>query len=536
MKFIGWSLSFGRWRGVDIRFHFSMLLSVPIAYLLFKPVDVRGVVESLLWVSGLALFIFLHEVGHAFAAQMAGVEVKSIVIWLLGGLTNLAYKPEKPEHNFFIYAAGPLMNMLLAFLCVVAYAASALLFLPFSNEPEAYIWIQTFQNLFFSLAIVNLILVVFNLIPVYPLDGGNILHATMEWLYGKNNADRITLWVSIPFLALLILLGIVSRDFILLIFCVLIAFSISTLNHTLLKKINLGTTYLFKRAGYHYLNGDYERAAQFYTKDIDQQPENINNYLARGGCYLSIGQKERALADVERALKLDQSHLLAIQLRGEIHLLDKEYDAALARFEQAQALSPNWAVPYFDRGSLHMERGKLQPALDDFNKAISLQSRMPLFYVVRSLAHFRSGNLNAAHEDQDVAVGISPEDSLVMVDVNLMLYKEALEWAKDYYERILDKNPRHALALQGLADACLVNRDFGNAVTFYARALEVNPREPRLYLGRGKAYLELHELGKAQVDLEKVSTVTEKLHFRRQADERLKSLQNLELSDYGLKD
>ena len=114
MKILGWSLSLGRLRGVDIRFHFSILFSIPIAYYLFKPVDVRGVVEALLWVGGFLLFIFLHELGHAFAAQLAGVQVKSVFVWLLGGFTNLAYKPEKPSSNLFIAAAGPLINMIFA--------------------------------------------------------------------------------------------------------------------------------------------------------------------------------------------------------------------------------------------------------------------------------------------------------------------------------------------------------------------------------------------------------------------------------------
>ncbi|MCB9111001.1 MAG: M50 family metallopeptidase [Anaerolineales bacterium] len=523
MKALGLTWSFGRWRGVEVRFHFSTLFSIPIAYYLFSPVDLRGLVEALLWVGGFLLFIFLHEMGHALAAQLVGVEVKSVVIWLLGGLTNLAYKPEKPAHNFFIYAAGPLMNMLLAFLCVTAYIASAIIFLPISNTPETYIWLQMFQNLFLSLAILNLILVVFNLIPVYPLDGGNLLHAATEWLFGKVNADRITLAVGIPLLVLLVIFGIVARDYILLAFCVLIALSISSLNHNMLRKVNLGINYLFKRAGYFYLRGDYERAARLYTTDVEKQPENINNYLARAGCYLAMGQKARALADVERALRMNPDHLFALELRGELLMLDKDYDAALVYFQRAQAVNPNWSVPYFDHASLLMERGELNPALEKFNKAIALQSRMPLFYVVRSLAHFKLGDLKSAHEDQDVAVGISPEEALVMVDVNLMLYEDNFEWAKDFYGRILEKRPHNAFALQGLADACLANRDFVNAEALYSRAIEVNPKETRLYLWRGKTYVELNEPAKAKKDFERASSASDKLHLKRQADGLLKS-------------
>ncbi|GAB1472128.1 hypothetical protein MASR2M66_30060 [Chloroflexota bacterium] len=524
MKIFGWSWSLGRWRGVDIRFHISMLLSIPAAYWLFKPVDVFSTVEALLWVGGLTLFIFLHELGHALAAQMVGVEVRSITLWLLGGLTNLAHKPAKPTHNFFIYAAGPLANMLLAFLCVVFYAASSMLSLPFSEDPKIFIWLQVFTQLFFSLAILNIILVVFNLVPVYPLDGGNLLHAASEFLFGKIWADRITMIVGAPFLGLLIILGIFTRDYILLLFCILMAMSIASLNQSFLKSINLGITYFFRRAAYHYLKGDYERAAQLYSAEIDKQPNDLNNYLTRAGCYLAIGQRERALADVERALRISPNHTLALELRGELYLVDRNFDAALELFERTRALNPNWAVPYFDIGSLQMERGELQPALENFNKAITLQPRMPLFYVVRSLAHFKNGDLRSAHDDQDVAVGVSPQDALVMVDVNLLIYEDNLDWARDYYGRILEKNPRNVLALQGLADACLVNQSFDEAVTFYTRALEVNPREARVLLGRGRAYLGLNEIEKARGDFEKVSLSTEKLHLKKQADDLLRRL------------
>ncbi|MBI3151296.1 MAG: site-2 protease family protein [Chloroflexi bacterium] len=527
MKLLGWSWSLGRLRGVDIRFHFSILFSIPIAYYLFQPADLRGAVEALLWVGGFLLFIFLHELGHTFAAQLVGVEVKSVFVWLLGGLTNLAYKPEKPAHNLFIAAAGPLVNMVLAFLCVVLYVALYIFSMPYSSNVELFLWMQTFINLFFSLAFLNLILIVFNLLPVYPLDGGNILHAVMEMFFGKPNADWITLVVSVPFLFAMIVLGIATRDYILLGFCVLIALAVSSLNRSLLRGINLGMNYLFKRAGYYYMLGDYERAAQYYTHDIEKEPAHlVNHYLARASCYLLMRQKERAVADIERALKMEPNHAFAIQLRGEVYTLEKNYDAALELFSRAQAINPHWAVPYFDRGSILLERKEFQTALDELNKAISMQGRLPLFYLVRSLAHFRLGDLESAHKDQDLAVQLSPTDALVMVDINLTLYENNLDWALDFYTRVLSKNPQDVLALHGCADACRMNNEHQQAVGYYTRALEINPREPRLYLGRGKSYLALNETEKAKADFRKVESVTDKLHLKRQAEELLKNIQS----------
>lgn len=527
LKILGWSWSLGRLRGVDIRFHFSMLFSVPIAYYLFKPVDARGAVEALLWVSGFLLFIFLHELGHTFAAQIAGVQVKSVFIWLLGGLTNLAYKPEKPSSNLFIAAAGPLVNMLLAFLCVAAYVLIYFFFLPYSTNVDLFLWAQTFADLFFSLALLNVILIIFNLLPVYPLDGGNILHALMEMLFGKSNADWITLVVSIPFLVILIIFGFATRDYILLGFCVLIAFAVSSLNRGLLRKINLGVNYLFKRSGYYYLLGDYERAAQYFTQEIENEPSRlISHYIARASCYLLMTQKERALADIERALKIEPNHAYALELRGEVYALEKNYDAALELFSRVQSINPHWAVPYFDHASVLLDRKEFQPALAELNKAVSYQGRMPLFYLVRSLAHFRLGDLESAHKDQDLAVQLSPEDTLVMADINLMLYEGNLDWTEDFYSRVLAKNPRDALALQGRADACRMNNEHELAIGYYTRAIELNPREARLYMGRGKSYLANNEFEKAVADFQKAPTMTDKLHLKRHAEELLKNIQN----------
>src|SRR5687767_12363242 len=113
MKWLSWSLLVGRVYDVEIRLHFSMLFSLPATYYLFRPVDMRSAFLAFAWLAGLVLCVFLHELGHAVAARLVGVEVKGIVIWLLGGFTSLSRRPENPWHNMALSAAGPLVNMLL---------------------------------------------------------------------------------------------------------------------------------------------------------------------------------------------------------------------------------------------------------------------------------------------------------------------------------------------------------------------------------------------------------------------------------------
>ena len=523
MKLLSSSFLLARVRGVDIRFHFSMLFTIPIAYLLFRPTNVREITSAFLWLIGLILSIFLHEVGHALAAQLVGVEVKSIVIWILGGFTNLSRKAEKPSHNLAISAAGPLVNMLLGFLSVLGYIILSYLMLPFYRSTELYLWGQTFTNLFFSLALVNVILVVFNLLPIYPLDGGSILHSMMEMFFGRTNADWITLLVSAPLLLGLIVFGVATRDYLLLFSCILIGLGVGTLNRSFLRWLNLGINYVFKRSGYYYLQGDFERAIQYYTQDIEREPQQSAHYLARAACYLNILQKERAVPDVERALKLNPKSALALQLRGEMYSMDKNFDAALDYFARAQEINPHWAVPYFDRGSVLLDKKEFQSALTEFDKAISLSPQMWLFYLGRSIVHFKLGNLELAHKDQDLALRLSEKEALVMTELNLVIYEDCLDWAEDYYARILLKQPSSGYAYQGRADAYRVNNEHEKAVVDYTRAIESMPKESSLYLGRGKSHLFLNDLEKAKTDFQQVINLTDKLHLKHQSEELLKN-------------
>jgi tetratricopeptide (TPR) repeat protein len=521
MKLLSASFRLARIRSVEIRFHFSLLFSIPVAYYLFHPVSLREFVVAFSWLLGFVLCILLHELGHALTARLFNVEVKSIVIWLLGGVTNLSRKSEKPSHNLAIFAAGPLMNMLLGFFCVLCYIVLSYVFLPFYRNAELFLWVQTFTNLFFSLALLNIVLVVFNLLPIYPLDGGNIMHSMMEMFFGRSNADWITLLISIPVLLALIAFGLATHDYLLLASCVLIGLAVGTLNRSFLRRVNLGANYLFKRSGYYYLQGDFENAIQRYTQDIEREPQQPVHYLARAACYLNIQQKERAIPDVERALKLNPDSALALQLRGEIFAMDKNYDAALDLYARAQKINPNWAVPYFDQGSVLLDKKEFQLALSELNKAISLSPQVWLFYLIRSIVHFKLGNLEMAHQDQDQAMRYSEKESLVMTDLNLVVYEDCLDWAEDYYARVLSKQPQSGYAYQGRADAYRTNTEHEKAIVDYTRAIELMPKESSLCLGRGRSYLALHETEKAIADFRQAAALADKLHLKHQAEELL---------------
>jgi tetratricopeptide (TPR) repeat protein len=272
------------------------------------------------------------------------------------------------------------------------------------------------------------------------------------------------------------------------------------------------------------IQGDYERAEQYYARAIQREPGQANHYVGRGICHLYMLQRENALADVERALTIAPNNEMALGMRGDIHLMEKDSHSALEFYERAHKLNPNSALPYFGRGSVMMDKEEFQSALEEFNKAISLLALFPLFYVVRSMVHFRLGKPEAAHNDQDSALRLSEKDSLIRPEFNLQMYEGYLDWAEDYYARVILKQPLSWYTYQGRADAYRVNGEHNKAITDYTRALDINPREPRLYLGRGKSYRAIQDIGRAGVDCRQVPVVTDKVHLRRQADELLESL------------
>ena len=520
MQWLTKSWLVGRFRGTEIRFHFSMSFSLVFAYLIVRPQDLRGVLASLLGLGGIVLCVLVHELGHTLAAQLLGIEVKSIVLWPLGGFTNLTRKPERPFHNLLVSGSGPLANIVILVVLSAVYLGLVLA-VPITALNQA----PLLMRLISTLAILNLVLVVFNLLPVYPLDGGQMMRSGLQMIVGKPNADLITMIVSIPVLLCLVAFALLTGDYILLAICILIALAVGTLSRRTLQWLNLGVNYLFRRAGYHYLQGDFDRVIQHLSRQIEREPAKVQPYLGRAIAYLHILKKEMARADLERALQLDPNNAIALGLLGNIYGMDKNYDAALQLGERDLQLRPNSSIPFFNRGGVYLELGEFRTALESFDKAIGLMPPLPpIVFLLRSMAHFRLGDLDSAHRDQEQALRLAPKDALIMFDVNLPVFEGFLDWAEDYFGRVISGKTHLPWAHQGRADGYRINGEYERAISDYTSGIELSPREAGLYLGRGKAYQALGERARAADDFRRAKEVTGKPHQKRQAEECLREL------------
>src|SRR5947199_2450474 len=151
--------------GVDVFLHWWWFL-VAVYEIQSRAGRYSSVTWNVFEYLALFLIVLMHEFGHALACRQVGGKADRIVLWPLGGVAYVA-PPQRPGATLWSIAAGPLVNVAL----VPVLTVLALLGRSFGwgeSMPNLYQFVQ-------AVCIVNLVLLVFNLLPIYPLDGGQIL-------------------------------------------------------------------------------------------------------------------------------------------------------------------------------------------------------------------------------------------------------------------------------------------------------------------------------------------------------------------------
>ena len=200
------SLRIARLAGIDIGIHYTwFIVFVLITWSLaagYFPIEYPGWGEPVYWLTSAAaallLFIsvLIHELAHSLVAKSRGLPVKSITLFLLGGVSNLETEPEKPGVEFAIAIVGPLTS---AGLAGVFWAADVLGFAPDGPVRATTIY----------MAEINVLLAAFNILPGFPLDGGRVLRAIIWGMTGDlKKATGIASMVGQVFGWLMIGLGV----------------------------------------------------------------------------------------------------------------------------------------------------------------------------------------------------------------------------------------------------------------------------------------------------------------------------------------
>jgi len=179
------SFQVGRIAGIDVKIHVTFFLLLAwIGYIYYRSGGMPAAVEGVIFVVLIFLCVLLHELGHALAARRYGIKTPDITLLPIGGVARLERMPDKPSEEVVVALAGPAVNVGIALvLWIVIGLAGGL--------PSPEIMQETGSSLLVRLFAVNIWLVLFNIIPAFPMDGGRVLRALLAMRMNYARATQV---------------------------------------------------------------------------------------------------------------------------------------------------------------------------------------------------------------------------------------------------------------------------------------------------------------------------------------------------------
>ena len=207
-----WQWKLGRFAGIDVYVHATFLLLIGwVGYSHWLENRSWGeVLVGILFILALFACVVLHEYGHALTARKYGIRTRDITLYPIGGVARLERMPEKPIEELWVALMGPAVNL------VIAAALFAYLFLTDNLVPLNQLTVAS-GSFLERLVAVNITLVLFNLIPAFPMDGGRVLRALLAMNMDYVHATQIAANVGQGMAFLFGLIGLFSNPFLLFI-------------------------------------------------------------------------------------------------------------------------------------------------------------------------------------------------------------------------------------------------------------------------------------------------------------------------------
>ena len=207
-----WSLKLGRYAGIDVFMHFTFFLLLAWVALIHwqQGQSLIAAIAGVGFILAIFLCVVLHEYGHALMARRYGIKTRDIILLPIGGVARLEKMPANPIQELWVALAGPAVN--------VVIAIGLFLWLRFTASLEPLQSLTVTAGPFLErLLVVNIFMIVFNMIPAFPMDGGRVLRAILATRqeYGKATQTAATIGQGIA--VLFGFLGLLYNPFLLFI-------------------------------------------------------------------------------------------------------------------------------------------------------------------------------------------------------------------------------------------------------------------------------------------------------------------------------
>src|ERR1700730_3476433 len=187
---MSWSINIGTIAGTAVRIHITFVLF--LGWIFFATYAAEGpeaALANLIFLILLFACVLAHEFGHIFTARAFGVATPDVTLLPIGGVARLERIPDAPHEEFLIAIAGPLVNVLIA-LGLIVLAGARLNAGDLTAMDSAKVWLVD------RLSAVNLFLVLFNMIPAFPMDGGRVLRALLATRMGYVRATEVAAMIG----------------------------------------------------------------------------------------------------------------------------------------------------------------------------------------------------------------------------------------------------------------------------------------------------------------------------------------------------
>ncbi len=201
-----YSFKIGSVWGIPIELHITFILLIAAVFVLSYPQFYLFFIILFLF-----LFVVFHELAHSIIARHYGIKVRKIILYPIGGVSEIEEIPDNPSQEWRMAVAGPLTSLVFGVtLLIVSLAIS----------PQLISKIVAFGvtgNLLFDLATLNIFLGLFNLIPAFPMDGGRVFRALLAERMKYSDATRYAVYIGKIFGIVMVVLGFLIPSYFLLI-------------------------------------------------------------------------------------------------------------------------------------------------------------------------------------------------------------------------------------------------------------------------------------------------------------------------------